>query len=144
MALHTFDPTLFRIQFPEFSDPVAFPDALLQAHWNIAILYVNPNDNCFMSGDTLQYILNALTAHITKIYDNNAKKKTSGIVTSATIDKVSVALLAPPVDNQFEWWLSLTPYGAQLLALLQTITAGGFYFGGLPETSAISKVGGIY
>jgi len=57
----------------------------------------------------------------------------AGVVTAATIDKISVTLMPPPGLNQWQWWLNQTPYGQQLLALLQIAAAGGrFYSAGKP------------
>lgn len=85
-----------------------------------------------------------MTAHLTALSDLAAQSQTPGYEQSATIDKVSVSLTPPPNKNQWQFWLNTTPYGMQLLALLQSKSAGGFYIGGLPETAAFKKVAGIY
>jgi len=144
MSLHTFDVTEFREQFPQFANPVEFPDALLQGYWDAAICYINPHDYGYLTGDCLQRALNLMTAHLAALAVLIADGQNPGFAESATIDKVSVTLQPPPVKNQFTWWLSTTPYGAQLLALLGVKGVGGFYIGGLPEQSAILKVGGFY
>lgn len=143
MALHTFDVTLFRVQFPAFANVVDFPDAMLQMYWEMAICYVDPNDFCYLSDDCLQLALNLMTAHLTALSLLIAQQQNPGFIDSATIDKVSVSLQAPPVTSQWGWWLSNTPYGAQLWALLQAKAVGGYYIGGLPEKSAFRRVGGI-
>ncbi len=48
----------------------------------------------------------------------------------ATIDKVHVGLEVPSLKNQWQWWLMTSPYGMQLLALLQVWSVGGQYIGG--------------
>lgn len=143
MALHTFDVALFRVQFPAFADPIDYPDARLQMYWDMAVCYVNPNDFCYLSGSCLQLSLNLMTAHLVALSDIIASGSNPGFEDSASIDKVSVSLQAPPVFTQWGWWLSGTPYGAQLWALLQAQSVGGFYIGGLPETAAFKRVGGI-
>jgi hypothetical protein len=66
-------------------------------------------------------------------------------VSGASVDKVSVTLTPPPVKSQWQWWMSLTPRGAQLLALLKSKAAGGLYVGGLPaERAAFRKAGGVF
>jgi hypothetical protein len=67
------------------------------------------------------------------------------IVTSATIDKVSVGLMQPPVKDSFQYWLMTTPYGKQVLALARAAFGAGFYVSkGLPERQAFRKVGGTF
>ena len=144
MALHTFDVDLFREQFPAFSNPVTFPDAQLQMYWDMAVCYINPNDFCYLTGDCLQLALNLMTAHLTALSVLIADGQNPGFIDSATIDKVSVSLQAPPIGSQWGWWLSSTPYGSQLWALLQAKAVGGYFVGGVPETSAFRRVGGIY
>lgn len=63
---------------------------------------------------------------------------------SATIDKVTIGVTPPPFPNQWQWWLSTTVYGANLLALLQANSVGGFYIGGWPQTSSFRNAGGVF
>lgn len=144
MTTHVFDVDAFRQQFPQFADPMAFPDETLQQYWNAATCYINPTDFCYLQGDCLQQALNLMTAHLAALSVLIAKGKNPGFIESASIDKVSVTLQPPPVKNQWQWWLGGTPYGAQLLALLQAKSVGGFYIGGLPETVAFRKLAGIF
>ncbi|OWK47571.1 hypothetical protein FRUB_01270 [Fimbriiglobus ruber] len=44
-------------------------------------------------------------------------------MTGATIDKISVTLEPPPAPNAWQYWLQSSPYGQQLLALLQVVSA---------------------
>jgi hypothetical protein len=85
-----------------------------------------------------------MTAHLAAISVLIAAGQIPGLVQNATIDKITVGLTPPPIPNQFQWWLNITPYGQQLLAMLQVNSVGGFYIGGLPERSAIRKVYGIF
>jgi hypothetical protein len=144
MATHTFDIAAFRTQFPAFANTATFPDETLNAYWAAATCYVNPVDWCYLSGDCLQLALNLMTAHLTQLSVLIAQGQNPGFIQAATIDKVSVTLQPPPVHNQWQWWLSGTPYGAQLWALLQGKSVGGFYIGGLPESFAFRKVAGIF
>ena len=144
MSLHTFDVDAFREQFPQFENTTTFPDAVLQQYWNAATCYINPNDFCWLHDDCLQLALNLMTAHLTALSVLIQQNQTPGYEQSATIGKVSVSLTPPPNKNQWQWWLNTTPYGMQLLTLLQAKSAGGFYIGGLPETAAFRKVAGIY
>lgn len=144
MAQHTLDIAAFRAMFPAFADSAAFPDASIQTWWDMAVQYINDFDNCLISGATLQFALNLMTAHLAQSFTLIANAQTPGVVTSATEGSVSVSMAPPPVKNMWQYWLATTPYGKQLLALLQTITVGGFTFGGLPETSGFRRVYGIF
>lgn len=144
MATHTFDVTAFRAGFPAFADSLAYPDAVLQNYWDTATCYMDDTDYGSIKGNCLQLALNTLTAHIAALATNVSKGVKPGLVQSSTIDAVSVTLTPPPLANQFQYWANLTSYGADFLALMQVLTVGGFYFGGLPESSAFRKVGGIF
>jgi hypothetical protein len=71
--------------------------------------------------------LNLMTAHLVFLSDQVAAGETGGVVTGATIDKVSVTLEPPPSSNNWQYWLNQSPYGKQLLALLQVASVGGMY-----------------
>ncbi len=148
MTAYTFDVTAFRIAFPAFADVTLFPTATLQMNWDAATCLMDNDDNGHwaLHGECRFRGLNLLTAHLTalSVIIANGGGQVPGLVQSATIDKVTVSLTPPPIKTQWQWWLSLTPYGQQLLALLQVSSVGGFYVGGLPELFAFRKVGGIF
>lgn len=144
MAIHTFDVALFRLQFPAFANPVDFPDAQLQMYWGMAVCYLTDSDFCYLTGDCLQLALNQMTAHLAALFVLTSQGQNPGFIDSGSIDNVSVSLQAPPVKSQWQSWLASTPYGQMLWALLQAKAVGGYYIGGLPETSAFRRVGGIY
>lgn len=145
MTIILFDVGEFRIAFPAFSNPVTFPTDTLQAYWDAATCYVDDEGNYgWLQGDCRRRALDLMTAHLTALSVLIAGGQVPGLVQAATIDKVTVSLTPPPLKNQWQWWLSLTPYGQQLLALLESRAVGGFYIGGLPERSAFRKVGGIF
>lgn len=145
MATHTFNYSLFQQQCPEFATVPS--QSVLEVYFGMATQYANPNDNWCggFNGDSLDMVLNLLTAHIAKIQDLIANGQDSVIVTSSTIDKVSVSLMQPPVKDSFQYWLMTTPYGKQILALARAKFAGGLYYApGLPERHAFRKVGGSF
>ena len=130
MATVVLDLTSFRERFTAFSDETTYPDATIQTTWDTATIYVsNVANDCFTS-DKLELALQQMTAHLLTLQDSIKDGGMTGTVTSSTIDKVSVTLLAPTNYTEFEFWLNQTPYGQQLLALLSTVCAGGFYVGG--------------
>lgn len=137
----------FRAQFPAFANVVTYPDPAIQAQWNVATFYTSPEWIACQTMTLAQqgFLLDLLTAHLLALNAMIAAGTANpGAITGATVDKVSVTLQAAPTKDSFDFWLSSTPYGRQILALLQIKSAGGFYVGGLPERSAFRKVGGIF
>ena len=144
MAQHTLDIAAFRAMFPAFADTTKFPDASIIGWWTMGNQYIYSYDNCLITGDTLQLALNLMTAHLAQSFAMIGKGTNPGIVTAATEGSVNVSMMPPPVKNGWQYWLATTPYGIQLWALLQSLTAGGFTIGGLPETSGFRRVYGVF
>lgn len=147
MAQHTLDIPTFRLLFPPFADASKFPDAYIQAQWDSAVAFMGDVDGWALSGDKLQTALNYLTAHLMQInviLAGGGAGGVAGVVTGATIDKVSVTLAAPTTKGGWQYWLSTTPYGMLLWSLLTIASAGGLYIGGRPERRAFRKVGGNF
>lgn len=145
----TFDYELFQQQFPAYSNPITYPESLMQSYWNIAINYMSDVGNYgSLQAGMRQYALNCLVAHLTFlaaiIASGNGNSQVPGLMQTATIDKVSVGLTPPPLPNQFQWWLNLTPYGQMLLALLQLNSVSGFYIGGRGAIAAFGYQGGNF
>ena len=142
-----FDPVTFRVLFPLFADPTAFPGVKLQANFDLATGYVSPNEYGDMTTAARAQALNLMTAHVLAIgvlvAQNNYQGQV-GVVTGAMVDHVQITLAPPPLRSQWQWWLNSTPYGAQLLALLDGQASGGFFVGGLTERSAFRKVAGVF
>lgn len=141
------DITTFRLLFPEFANVIAFPDAYITAQWDVAVSAMGDQDGWLLNGSALQTALQYLTAHQMKlnvILTAGGSGGIAGVVTGATIDKVSVSLAAPTTRNGWQYWLASTPYGMQLWAFLSMKSAGGLYIGGRPERRAFRKVGGNF
>lgn len=143
MTTIVFDPAAFRTNplFSPFSNAVVYTDPLLNSWADIATGYISDQNggsyvNQGMNLKQQTLALNLMVAHLlalsTQIGNVPSTPKTPGLKQAATIDKVSVTLTPPPIKNQWQWWLNLTPYGQQLLALLQVATAGGFFYGAFP------------
>ncbi|CNH75861.1 Uncharacterised protein [Yersinia pseudotuberculosis] len=133
----------FRERFPAMSDVIVFPDGL--------ILHQSAMAQCFISvgptlrGDCYQMAIYLMTAHLVwSDYLIRQGQTTAGIVTGATVSKVSVSITPPPSGSAWQFWLSTSPYGLQLWAFLNIKSAGGAYIGGLPERTAFRKVGGVF
>lgn len=147
MGTITFNAATFRILFPQFADVTAFPDVKLQANFDLATGYVSPDTYGNMTTPVRAQALNLMTAHLLAlgvIIATGGYSGRPGVVTSSSVGDVSVTVTPPPMRNQWRWWLNTTPYGAQLVALLEAQAAGGFFVGGLPERAAFRKVGGVF
>lgn len=143
----TLNISTFRALYPQFASGTAFPDAALLAQFDLATGYVSPEVSGDLSEAVRTQALNLMTAHLLAlgvIIAQNGYQGQVGVVQSATIDGVAVTLQPPPVRGQWRWWLNATPYGAQLVALLEMQSAGGFFVGGMPERSAFRKVAGVF
>lgn len=145
-VLIPFDPVAFRAMFSAFANTACYPNGLLQMWWDNATTYISAQDNCCfaLNGAKRVMALNLMTAHIAQIFATLSAGDTPQVMKSAGIDKVRVEVVPPPVNQGdfFQWWLSTTPYGQQVLAMLQLAGVGGFYIGGLPERDAFRRVGG--
>jgi hypothetical protein len=149
MTTIVFDPAAFRANplFAPFSNATTYSDAILNAWADAATGYISDqNGGCYVNGISLKQqtqAINLMVAHLlslsTQIGNKPGAPKTPGLKQAATIDKVSVTLTPPPVKNQWQWWLSLTPYGQQLLALLQLASVGGFFFGAFPVAPSFRR-----
>lgn len=143
--LHTLNLTNFRGAFPAYANAVTFPDAMLLAYFANATSYIDANDNWSgLNSATLDWALQLLTAHITASFVLISKGKTNIIIQGSSISKVSVTLTPPPDGSSWEWWLSTTPYGIQLRALLDVQSAGGWSVGGIPERRGFRKAYGTF
>jgi hypothetical protein len=147
MTTITLDPAAFRALFPQFADAAKWPDAALSIQFGAATGYVSADTYGDMPVAARTNALYLMTAHLLAlgviIAQNNYSGQV-GVVQGAVVDHVQITLTPPPVKSQWQWWLNTTPYGAQLLGLLEAQAAGGFYVGGLPERAAFRKVGGIF
>lgn len=129
----TFDVAAFRAEFTQFAgNPPS--DATLQSYFNTAGSYVTNSNYGWLNGIDRALALNLMTAHIAALMALAAAPggSTPGVVTGATIDKISVTLEPPPTKNGWQYWLAQTPYGQMLWALLTVKSTGGFFVGGSP------------
>lgn len=127
---------LFRQLFPYFKDPEQFSDPFLESCYDASLWHLE-----WQRGTRPMMLM---TAHIAYLSVNAGAGKANGMVQASTVGKVQVQLVAPPVKSQWQWWLGLTPYGQELLAILASMAVGGFLFGGRPEGRAFRKVGGVW
>lgn len=133
----------FRAGFPAFTNPTLWPDAYIQASFDTAVLFLGSWGFCHADDSRRRTALYLLTAHLLMTNGPAVAPAGSGqgvgAITSATIDKVTVQRQAPPVKGALAFFLSGTPYGVQLWALLKSSIAGGFYANGRPELAAFRQ-----
>lgn len=135
----------FRDTFDAFGSEAQYSTAKITLQWDIATCYVSDIDYGRLNGKCRERAIQMMTAHLLTLSEMIENGDTPGQVTASTIDKVSVTLQPPPHgDDQWSWWLNLTPYGAQLEALLASTSVGGFYVGGRPERRGFRKIGGVF
>ena len=138
-----YNDTDFRAQFPAFANTTTYPEAVLQQYFNTAGLYVaNTNYGWLASVNGTLTALYLLTAHLAQLSTQIAAGQTPQIVTGSGIDKINVTLEPPPAKNAWQFWLQTSPYGSQLLALLQSLSVGGFYTPGGLGRAGMSFSGG--
>lgn len=141
---HELDIAAFRASFPPFSNETAWPGPYIQSAWDMAVDYFGADDSCRLSGETKQRQLNLMTAHLLTTWGpvqqaTAGASPALGAVTSATVDKVTVQRAGPPVRSALAYWLSSTPWGVALWALLSRSVAGGFFATGRAETAAFRR-----
>jgi hypothetical protein len=138
----------FRALFPQFASNIAFPDSVIQLQFDLATSYISASEYGDMSVAARTNALYMMTAHLLAlniIIASGGYTGKPGIVTQSRVGDVAVTVAQPPYGTSaWRYWLALTPYGVQLLALLEAQAVGGFYVGGLPERAAFRKVGGVF
>lgn len=144
MTTIVFDPVAFRAQFKAFDNAACYTPLVLQGYFDLALSFISTEDNCcyMLTGAKRATALNLLTAHVADLFRQPGEGQTPGVMTSATIDKVSVTVKPPPDQSQFQAWLSTSPYGQMLNALLQVASVGGIYVGGIPERNGFRRAYG--
>ena len=129
----------FREVYPAFSDDTKYPDSVITQGFTKATIFFKNETNCLIDDSQLETILYLMTAHLLQVQANVTNGNTSGVVTSASIDKISVSIASPKNADNFEYFLNQTIYGQELLALLGMLIVGGLYIGGSYETMAFKK-----
>lgn len=112
----------FRANQPIFASATAWPDLTIDAAISEAQNYT----------DLTGYPLDLMTGHLLELAANAGKGGTGqgGVVQSASIDGVAVAMVAPPVKGMLQYSLAQTTMGQKLLMYLKTKSVGGIYAGG--------------
>ncbi|QIA76172.1 DUF4054 domain-containing protein [Rodentibacter caecimuris] len=137
------DVDVFRELFLAFRDEYKFSDEMIELWGEQADHYLK--ESWILNGPVFEHAKSLMTAHLVHLASSVASGNgANGAVQSATEGSVSVSFSAPPSRNGWEYWLSSSPYGVQLWALLNSLGSAGLYIGGLPERKAVRKVGGVF
>lgn len=112
MGVVIFDPSAFKLRYPEFS---SVDDALLQQYFTQATIYLDNTDFSRVSDLAVRaMLLNMLVAHIAFLYSGANGQSPSGLVgriDSASEGSVSVHADMPGVTANSAWYMQ-TKYGA--------------------------------
>lgn len=142
MSSITLDIPSFRAQFVAFSDVTKFPDVMVQSWFDAATSYVSDVITPCIKIGTQTLMLNLMTAHLLAIVNGINNGSPLQAIVSAAEGTVNVGYVPPPVKNGWQWWLSSSPYGQQLWALLQAQSVGGFLVGSRRVRDGIRQTNG--
>lgn len=135
------NPADLRALFPQFATS-AWPDVFVDSAIERAMCHISTSNYGRLTGECRLKAIYLMAAHLLYITDQSASGGNAGVVTSSAIDKVSVGFAAPPHKSMWQWWLSISPYGSELISLLSAKSTGGFYIGGSHERRGFRKAGG--
>lgn len=136
MEASTFPLQSFRVLRPQFS---GVPDDDI---YILALSALNYFSSC--RGVCTNELWMLVVAHMLDLNQQIAEGAApTGVVTSVTMDKISVSFSAPPAGSDWSHWFKMTTYGQQFLALIKRCSVPQ-YFGGAGERSAFRGVGGRF
>lgn len=122
------DIALFRAQYPEFADPVAYPDVVINRHLAIAVKRL-PESRW---ADLLDDGIGLYIAHYLALGDrakaavtNGTAGQVEGLETQKTVDTVSVSMDVSAVTIADAGMWNSTSYGIQFYQLMMIVGAGG-------------------
>jgi hypothetical protein len=125
--------TEFYSEYPEFNVeeykticPVAFRQAKT---------FISIKNSCRLADERRKMAIYLLTAHLSVLMYKNQTGQAGqgGLVASAGVGEVNISYVQIPSMDMWSYWLAQTPYGLELLALFETLTAVPFYVGGSLE-----------
>ncbi|PHM39274.1 hypothetical protein Xmau_02878 [Xenorhabdus mauleonii] len=119
----------FRTDFPQFSDNQKFPDAQIQFRLNLADKQLDEN----RLGDMFVYLVELMVAHYMALWAVDSRSMAiggaggtnSGVVSSKSVDKVSVSYDTGATLNPNAGFWNNTRYGSEFYELLMLFGAGG-------------------
>ncbi|OKP02606.1 DUF4054 domain-containing protein [Xenorhabdus eapokensis] len=119
----------FRTDFPQFADTVKFPDAQIQFRLHLADKQLDEN----RFGDMFGYVVELMVAHYLALWAADSRSiaaggtggANSGVVSSKSVDKISVSYDTGATLNPDAGFWNNTRYGAEFYELLMMFGAGG-------------------
>ena len=132
----------FRLALPEFADTTKYPDTYIQRFITQSTMFIT-TDSGIIKDDVRALAIEYMTAHLITLAavdgagNANADSNSGGVLTSASIDSVSVAFQAVIAKDAFEQWIQSTPYGKLYWALLSANMPTGVYWVGTPRLHGI-------
>lgn len=119
----------FRRDFPQFDDATQYPEPVIQFRLNLADTLIDGS----VMGDSFPYLAELFVAHymVLRAADSaagalgGAGGATSGVVTSKSVDKVSVSYDNSSTLNADAGFWNFSRYGAEFWQLLQLFGYGG-------------------
>ena len=121
----------FYSQFPQFRENLIY-QMICPICLSRATIYIPTKNKGVLCNEKRVLAIYLLTAHLSQLsyQATTGDSASSGKVAGATVDGVSISYAAVPNETQWDYWLNLTPYGAELLWLLDSLTATPKYYGG--------------
>ncbi|CAI2418446.1 DUF4054 domain-containing protein [Serratia liquefaciens] len=121
--------TQFRTDFPQFNDTTRYPEAQIQFRLNLADALLDER----RLGNLFVYLVELFVAHYTALQavDNRAAAAggaggaNSGVVSSKSVDKVSVSYDNSATLNPDAGFWNNTRYGAEFYQYICMFGAGG-------------------
>ena len=124
-----------RNAFPEFGDVSKYPNEYIQRFITMATMYISTVSGRIRD-DVRVLAIEYMTCHLITLSAIDGQGHSQGdgngggVLTSASIESVSVAFQGVIADNSFEQWIQSTPYGKMYWALLQANNPAGIYWVG--------------
>jgi hypothetical protein len=137
MSTLAFNAQQFRVLFPAFGNTLFYSDETLQIYWDAATIHVSPQDCGALDGNARLRAIYLMMAHMMEAAKAAASGDSIGVIQSATIEKISVSMVSPPIGTQLQWWLSTTAYGRELLIILSSAAVCGMYINGRTDIEAL-------
>lgn len=120
----------FRKDFPQFEDPLRYPEAQVQFRLNLADILLSEK----ITGTKIfPYLVELFVAHHMALFAQDQRSATvggaggsaSGVQTSKSVDKVSVSYDTSATLNPDAGFWNNTRYGAEFYQLITMFGAGG-------------------
>lgn len=130
-------PEMLRTRIPAFADTSKYTDETLSGILDTATCYVSTKNCGPLRAYCREQAICLMAAHLLTLRERTAQGGNAGVggaVASASVGNVSIAMVTPPNQDQYQYWMNQTPYGAELMRLLAIYANGGLYVGGSFET----------